>query len=210
MPARLPDDRTPEQIGGKVAEVLWNHFEQQGGGGTPLIQPAASVATQAYDDAYADTLLAETVVAPAVVAPAVVSAPATFTQIVTRPSVPERQRPKFQIYERFRVPIAPAMSVTIPVRLPASAPPVTAPQEATPPESASAEIAPLLDATIAPVEQPPAPAGRHVQTALAVVPPPRINVVQLGFLDGSTVDLASDHPAAKALRAAALALTVHS
>jgi hypothetical protein len=36
----------------------------------------------------------------------------------------------------------------------------------------------------------------------------RAHVVQLGFVDGSTMDLAGDHPAAKALRAAAIALTV--
>jgi len=186
MPARLPDDRTPEQIGGKVAEVLWNHFEQQGAPSAAVVPAVSSAATQAYDDAYADTLLADSR-APAPTAPA-------FTQIITRPAAPERKRPQFQIYQRFRQPAAvPAMSVTAPVRLPLPVQQQAAPPEATPLPAARPQLATI-----------------PIDLKAAAVEPPRVNVVQLGFLDGSTVDLASDHPAAKALRAAALALTVHS
>jgi hypothetical protein len=153
MPARLPDDRTNQQIGGKVAEVLWGYYGQQGVSGTPLTEVAApTVASQVYDDAYADTLLAapplETdVYPPPVFTPPVITPPVTSVVREHAPVVAAAQR--YQVFQRVRRP-----------------------------------------------------------EPVAIVPQQRAQVVQLGFIDGTTMDLAGDHPAAKALRAAADALTM--
>lgn len=142
MPSRLPDNRTPEQIGGKVAEVLWGYYGQHAAAGTPLTSAVApGAASPAYDDAYADTLLAEPLLAEPLFAEPLIAGPA---------------------------PVAPRH------------PPVVAR---------------------------PAFAAPAVQVAAAPVLP-RPHVVQLGFMDGTTLELAGDHPAAKALRAAADALTL--
>lgn len=164
-PARLPDeDRTAAQIGGKVAEVLWGYYGQQGVSGTPLTQAPAPIApSPVYDDAYADTLIEER---PPGVAPV-----ARITPVVV-PAPVRPAPPKFQVYERLRPAVAAAvMPITAPVPLPVAAP--------------------------APAAAPMSPAQRPY-------------VVQLGFVDGTTMDLSRDHPAAKALRAAADALTLRA
>jgi hypothetical protein len=60
----------------------------------------------------------------------------------------------------------------------------------------------------------PHPAAQPVDQPIAepVVPEPRVpaarRVVQLGFVDGSTLELPGDDPAVRALRSAAAALTL--
>ena len=155
MPSRLPDNRSAQQIGGKVAEVLWGYYGQQGAPGTPLTSAAVvpMAASPAYDDAYADTLLAE-------------------------PTYP----------------------------LDLFAPPAIAPVHTSPaPSLAAAPTAPVAPTAAFAV----VPAAPVMASAPAPALPPRpAHVVQLGFVDGSTMNLAGDHPAAKALRAAADALTL--
>jgi hypothetical protein len=176
MPSRLPDDRTNEQIGGKVAEVLWGYYGQQGVPGTPLTtSDVVPVATSpAYDDAYADTLLAQSEVPPK---------PALLDQLVARPLQPPSMAPRYQVFERLPTPV-PMVPMTE-IAVPALPPLMTAPSALT-----------------------PAPATAPAHVAAPVLPVQRPHVVQLGFVDGSTMDLAGDHPAAKALRAAAIALTL--
>ncbi|MEP7055576.1 MAG: hypothetical protein ABI912_10050 [Actinomycetota bacterium] len=181
MPTRLPDDRTTGQIGGKVAEVLWTHYASQGLTGTPLTPSAAQIATSpSYDDAYADTLFE---LAP----PVVVAAPQpTFTPVLHRLGAPVVAPVRFQVFERLR-PLPPAAAVVTSV------------------VTTTASVQLVHD------EPAPMPVEPEAEAAAVTVPPvpeKRFHVVQLGFLDGSTMDLAGDHPASKALRAAAAALTL--
>lgn len=188
MPARLPDDRTPEQIGGKVAEVLWGYYGQQGIPGTPLTEAAAPAApSPAYDDAYADSLLVEPApcAPPAPPPPAVEPAPAP---VVSEPPPPPFVPP----------PPAPAVSPVV-----AAAPRYQVFERK--PQSIVAALAP--EPVPVPVVDPVPEPVPDAATA-ASIPRPRLHVVQLGFVDGTTMDLAGDHPAAKALRAAAEALTL--
>jgi hypothetical protein len=153
-PARLPDDRTPEQIGDKVADVLWSYYAQQGTTGTPLASPTA--AAPAYDDSYDDAYDAA-LFAPgthfATAQQELVQPPAAATVVTPAVAAP----PRFRVYERPR-PVAAAAAPLVPER--------------------------------------------------RVAPDRR--VVQLGFVDGSTLELLADDPAAKALRSAAAGLTLRA
>lgn len=184
MPTRLPDDRTPGQIGDKVADVLWGYYGQQGIPGTPLTPATAQAApSTVYDDAYADTLLAEPAAISAPVVSPVVAQPAPVAQVslVIAPTLPVvPATPRYQVFERIR-PFAPKAPVHVLV-------PVAAP---TLPVSVQAQVPARVQA--------PVPAPLPVQ---------RPHVVQLGFVDGTTVELPGEHPAAKALRSAAAALTM--
>jgi hypothetical protein len=198
---RLPDDRTSQQIGGKVAEVLWGYYGQQGGSGSPLAAPyAPGGVAQAYDDAYADTLLA---------APDVPTlAPLTLVErVAVAPALP------------LPIPVAPPVLPAEPPVLPAAPPVVTAPA----PAVSRYQVFQRFRAAV-PVPPPELPITVQQEPPVAVVAPrppvaivaPKVAsapilrpyVVQLGFMDGTTMDLAGDEPAAKALRAAALALTL--
>ncbi len=135
VPQRLPDDRTTEQIGGKVAEVLWSYYGQQGPPSNPLApEPALP---PVYDDSY---LEAQFAAPPAELPPPPAPVADAHLGAVTPVVAAESSSPRYRVFDR------------VDVR--------------------------------------------------------RAHVVQLGFLDGSTLELASDDPAAKALRAAAAALTL--
>lgn len=202
---RLPDDRTPEQIGNKVAEVLWGYYRANGiPGAAAAPAPAADGQSPAYDDAYADTLVHPPVQELLPEAQPVV--PAMFTPIIIRPVPATPVGPRFRIFERARPsqPLA-TVAVTAPVLLPpgpVAAPAVPAPPPPPPPPPPAAAPAPV------PVPV-PAPAPAIVPVPMDM-PAQRQHVVQLGFMDGTTLDLAGDHPAAKALRAAADALTLRA
>jgi hypothetical protein len=149
-PARLPDDRTMEQIGGKVADVLWSYYAPQGAPGTPVATTAA--VAPAYDDNYDDAYDA------AVFAPGSQVEPAPQAPVPPAARLPSTAaaRPRFRVYERRRPAAQPIAEPVVP--------------------------------------EPRVPAARRV--------------VQLGFVDGSTLELPGDDPAVRALRSAAAALTL--
>jgi hypothetical protein len=192
--ARLPDDRTSQQIGGKVAEVLWGYYGQQGSAGTALASPSApGLAAEAYDDAYADTLLAVP----------------EFSRVEPARIPPNHSTPD---------PVPPAPASPSPSQ-PAAAIPVAEPVAVPVPMPAALSVAPPLlhVANTVPryqiFQRPRAAEAPAVQVPAVTPEPPRVpeqrqHVVQLGFIDGTTLDLWRDHPAAKALRAAAEALTL--
>jgi hypothetical protein len=185
-PARLPDDRTMEQIGGKVADVLWSYYAQQGASVTPSASPAALAAyDDSYDDAYDAALFA------------------AQSHIESAPQEPV-QPAALRAATREEDPWAPVLQ---PADL----------REAQRLAAATTAAPPVVTAAV------PAPPRfrvyerrRSVSLPLAepVVPERRIladrRVVQLGFMDGSTLELSGDDPAAKALRSAAAALTLRA
>lgn len=205
---RLPDDRTTEQIGEKVADVLWSYYGQQPAARTALV-PASPMGLQieTYDDDYDSVLLDFPEFAP----PAAPAAPAAVSTVVVVP-----QPPKFRVFERTRVllepdevaalpPVAlittPVAAPVLPVAMPLAspvlptAPPVTVPSDGVP-------------ATAAAPHGTRGTARKTLSFGTAAAVEPRRSGVQLGFIDGSTLDLPGDDPAAKALRAAADALTL--
>jgi hypothetical protein len=196
---RLPDDRTTDQIGEKVAEVLWSYYGQQGVAGTPLAAEAAPAPV--YDDSSALAHPAVPVYAEPFIAPFI--APVE----VAEPVVPAE-------------PIAPAPPVVVPVVAPPATTGVVAAaasdrfvlferRRLSPPPQAVPAVADIPQQFV-PVDAPVWPEPSHALPVEAMVAEPvrREHAVQLGFLDGSTFDLAADDPAAKALRAAAQALTL--
>jgi hypothetical protein len=214
-PARLPDDRTTEQIGEKVADVLWSYYGQQPTESTPLAPSPVVTATPTYDDSYDSALLDLPELVPPLVQPpppvqplpwergfqpllqpwpeVPTLAPAAVTPVVAPPAAP----PRFRVFER----VAPSPPAVAPVvTAPVVAPPVVAPPVA--PPQVVPVVAPLRPALTAAAEALAPTASR-----LAVLEPRRSGV-QLGFVDGTTLDLPLDDPAAKALRAAADALTL--
>jgi hypothetical protein len=231
--ARLPDDRTTEQIGEKVADVLWNYYGQQPAAPTPLVESPVAAATPTYDDTYDSALLdfpelatppVQPVpwergfqpllqpwpevpkVAPAAVTPIVAAPPPAAPPTAAPPPVaPPPAPPRFRVFERVAAPA--------PTVLPVVTAPVAAPRVA----AVVAPVAPVEQAAQSP-EWAPEPTPVLVRSAVANVPVPamsRLAVlessqsgVQLGFVDGTTLDLPRDDPAAKALRAAADALTL--
>lgn len=232
---RLSDARTSEEIGSKVAEVLWGYYGQQGVPGTSLTTSAPPEdVSPAYDDAYVDFVVDEPspsqvndvpvaqvaerdeilaaevavealipdvpvapVVAPAAYADADVVRlltaptlepifPSALTQLVWRqPVAPPPATPRYRVFERVRRP----------AETPAVTPSLTPSMHVTAPVRLPAPAAPTPERTEQSADTPADPA-------------PRGHVVQLGFLDGSTLELVDAHPAAKALRAAARALTL--
>lgn len=218
-PARLPDDRTTDQIGEKVADVLWGYYGQQIAPSAPLAASTLATATPTYDDSYDSALLDFPDLAPPPVQPlpwerdfqpllqpwrpVPTVEPAAVTPVVAPPPAPPAP-PQFRVFER----VAPRPPAVLPV--------VTAPVAAPPAPPVIAPLAPVpvVAPAVAPVSAPVAPAAAAAPESLApaasrlAVLEPCRSGVQLGFVDGTTLDLPRDDPAAKALRAAADALTL--